>query len=123
MSTVIRDFIPADEDLTAAEAKRIASRARGVKLDFIPDPEAEVAEPGTPEAHLAESQARVKRMQGRGEESMAHVKAKAAERLAQMNVPQAIDHIETLSFVEKKLWVAAEVDGQARKGILTRFKV
>lgn len=123
----IRDYIPQDSELTAEEE---AYFARHLPPTSIPDagrlrvvPDYIPSEPTPPDVSLEEklriaaeaADAAVRR-------DVEEAKRIAAEKLRRMDVADAVEFIRSLQPSEQRIYLEAELDGQARRGILTKFK-
>lgn len=119
MSQVVRDFIPEGEDATAYEkAKHALARGGGGRPDFVPGPDHVKVESAGREGQAEEAMARAAATEGAAIRTEYRL---IVERLANMNVAQAADYIQTAPFSVMETALAAETLHGHRKGVLERF--
>lgn len=126
----IRDYIPADAELTAEELAYFERRSGGLPPTVIDDagrlrivPDYIPAEPTPPDISLEEKMRMAQEAADAAvRREAADAKRIAAEKLRRMDVADAVEFIRGLSPSDQRLYLEAELEGQARKGILLKFK-
>jgi hypothetical protein len=119
----MRDFIPEGEEPTEAEQKVIArSIPQNLSLiepDFVPGPD-DPTGPGLSREEKMDVAARAASLrQGRSEEREMEA---ARRKLGILSARSAIEFMQTLSRRQKAIYVRAELEGQARASIISKFK-
>ena len=115
--SVIRDFIPGNEDLTMAEKARKVPISRDPlppSLDFIPDPDVEEQEKPTPEEAVAKAVKAA--MAARGYE-VERIRKEAAERLAELNADQVVELLKVQVDHVREVYLDVERKGRNRKEV------
>jgi hypothetical protein len=119
---VVRDYIPEGEELTPTEkAFRQALRARvqqGLVIDYIPAEGVKAAPPSGRDYQFEEALAAAL---AKAETAAEDDYRDAVNRLRNMRVVEAVQHIATLPSAIQEMYIVAEMLNGNRKSILERF--